>query len=92
MVPFSELVYLPDEDRYEETGRTPAGVRTLSISGSQGGRHLCRREPVRGDAERVPGPAPHALRVHGLRFRDLAILEAGLMRQRREYHAQKSAE
>jgi sulfate adenylyltransferase len=35
MVPFDELVYLPDEDRYEETGRVPAGTRTLSISGSQ---------------------------------------------------------
>jgi sulfate adenylyltransferase len=35
MVPFGELVYLPDEDRYEERGRIPAGVRTLSISGSQ---------------------------------------------------------
>ena len=35
MVPFSELVYLPDEDRYEETSRVPAGTRTASISGTQ---------------------------------------------------------
>jgi sulfate adenylyltransferase len=35
MVPFRELVYLPDEDRYEETGRVPVGRRTASISGTQ---------------------------------------------------------
>jgi sulfate adenylyltransferase len=35
MVPFSELVYLPDEDRYEETGRVVPGVRIASISGTQ---------------------------------------------------------
>jgi len=35
MVPFSELVYLPDEDRYDETSRVPAGTRTASISGTQ---------------------------------------------------------
>jgi sulfate adenylyltransferase len=35
MVPFAELVYVPDEDRYEEKERIPHGVRTLSISGSQ---------------------------------------------------------
>jgi sulfate adenylyltransferase len=35
MVPFSELVYLPDEDRYEETSRVPASTRTASISGTQ---------------------------------------------------------
>jgi sulfate adenylyltransferase len=35
MVPFQELVYLPDEDRYEEVDRIPAGTRTASISGTQ---------------------------------------------------------
>ena len=35
MVPFSELVYLPDEDRYEETSRVSTGTRTASISGTQ---------------------------------------------------------
>lgn len=35
MVPFEELVYLPDEDRYEESSRVPAGVRTLNLSGTQ---------------------------------------------------------
>jgi sulfate adenylyltransferase len=34
-LPFSELVYLPDEDRYEERERIPAGARTTSISGTQ---------------------------------------------------------
>jgi sulfate adenylyltransferase len=32
---FQEMVYLPDEDRYEEADRLPAGARTLSISGTQ---------------------------------------------------------
>jgi len=35
MVPFRMLVYLPDEDRYEESTRVPEGVRTESISGTQ---------------------------------------------------------
>jgi sulfate adenylyltransferase len=35
MVPFQELVYLPDEDRYEEVVKVPASTRTASISGTQ---------------------------------------------------------
>ncbi|MDA1228644.1 MAG: adenylyltransferase [SAR202 cluster bacterium Casp-Chloro-G4] len=35
VVPFSELVYLPDEDRYEEVSRIPADTKTASISGTQ---------------------------------------------------------
>lgn len=35
VVPFSELIYLPDEDRYEEIARIPEGTRTASISGTQ---------------------------------------------------------
>jgi sulfate adenylyltransferase len=35
VVPFETLVYLPDEDRYEEVGRVPAAVKTASISGTQ---------------------------------------------------------
>ncbi len=35
MIPFRQLVYLPDEDRYEEVGRENAAARTASISGSQ---------------------------------------------------------
>lgn len=34
-LPFSELVYLPDEDRYEESGRVPDGTPTASLSGTQ---------------------------------------------------------
>jgi sulfate adenylyltransferase len=35
MVPFSELLYLPDEERYEESARIPEGTRTATISGTQ---------------------------------------------------------
>jgi sulfate adenylyltransferase len=34
-VGFGELVYLADEDRYEEAGDVPAGARVFSISGTQ---------------------------------------------------------
>jgi sulfate adenylyltransferase len=35
MLPFKELVYLPDEDRYEESDRVPPGTRIASISGTE---------------------------------------------------------
>jgi sulfate adenylyltransferase len=35
VVPFRELVYLPDEQRYEEVSKIPAQARTASISGTQ---------------------------------------------------------
>ncbi len=35
VVPFSELVYLPDEKRYEEVSRIPDGAKTAKISGTQ---------------------------------------------------------
>jgi len=35
MVPFKELVYLADEERYVEAGQEPAGAKILSISGTQ---------------------------------------------------------
>src|SRR5262249_53661764 len=35
MVPFHELTYLPDEDRYEEISNVKQGVRTATISGTQ---------------------------------------------------------
>jgi sulfate adenylyltransferase len=35
MLPFSEMMYLPDEDRYEEVSRVPRAARTASISGTQ---------------------------------------------------------
>jgi sulfate adenylyltransferase len=35
MVPFKELVYLPDEERYEESDRVPQGSRVAAISGNE---------------------------------------------------------
>jgi len=35
MIPFREMVYLPDEARYEEASKAPRHVRTASISGTQ---------------------------------------------------------
>jgi sulfate adenylyltransferase len=35
MVPFSELVYLPEESRYEEVSKVPAATKIASISGTQ---------------------------------------------------------
>jgi sulfate adenylyltransferase len=35
MLPSQELVYLPDEDRYEEVTHIAEGIRTASISGTQ---------------------------------------------------------
>jgi len=35
IIPFQEMVYLPDEDRYEESDKVPSGARTLAISGTQ---------------------------------------------------------
>ena len=35
MVPFHELVYLPEEERYEEISKVPAHAVTASISGTQ---------------------------------------------------------
>ena len=35
MIPFREMVYLPDGDRYEEADRVPKGTRTLAISGTE---------------------------------------------------------
>ena len=35
MVPFKELVYLPEEGRYEEISKIPPATKTASISGTQ---------------------------------------------------------
>ena len=32
---YDEMVYLPDEDRYEQVTKVPAGARTLSLSGTE---------------------------------------------------------
>jgi len=34
-IPFHELVFLPEEDRYEEVSKVATGVKTASISGTQ---------------------------------------------------------
>jgi sulfate adenylyltransferase len=46
-MPFSEMVYLPDEDRYEESARVPEGKATASISGTAvRERYLRRGRPL----------------------------------------------
>jgi sulfate adenylyltransferase len=35
MVPFKALAYLPDENRYEEADKVPAGAKVFDISGTQ---------------------------------------------------------
>lgn len=35
MVPFQEIVYLPDEDRFEERDQVPAGTQVATLSGTQ---------------------------------------------------------
>ena len=49
VVPFRELVYLPDEDRYEEVSRILPQTRTASISGTQ------VREQYLGTGTPLPG-------------------------------------
>ncbi len=40
MIPFGEVVYLPEEDRYEERRRIPPGRRFLTMSGTEVRKHL----------------------------------------------------
>jgi sulfate adenylyltransferase len=35
MIPFQEIVYLPDENRFEEQDRVPTGTRIATLSGTQ---------------------------------------------------------
>jgi sulfate adenylyltransferase len=49
MLPFGEMMYLPDEDRYEEASRIPPTARTASISGTQ------VREEFLNAGEKLPG-------------------------------------
>jgi sulfate adenylyltransferase len=48
VVPFTMLVYLPDEERYEEISKIPSGARTASISGTQ------VREEYLSNGEQLP--------------------------------------
>jgi sulfate adenylyltransferase len=48
-LPFSELLYLPDEDRYEEAARIPEGKRTVAVSGTEvKTEYLDRGRPLPG--------------------------------------------
>lgn len=48
MMPFKMLVYLPDEDRYEEEDKITPNIRTASISGTQ------VREDYLGNGRQLP--------------------------------------
>jgi sulfate adenylyltransferase len=48
-VPFRELVYLPQEERYEEISKVPAQMRTASISGTK------VREEYLNNGKTLPG-------------------------------------
>ena len=39
VVPFRDMVYLPEEDRYVEVDKVPSGAKTASISGTQVREH-----------------------------------------------------
>jgi sulfate adenylyltransferase len=49
MIPFKQLVYLPDEDRYEEESKIDESARVASISGTQ------VREEYLHNGHRLPG-------------------------------------
>jgi sulfate adenylyltransferase len=61
VVPFHELTYLPDEDRYEEISKVPPGVRTATISGTQ------VRDDFLNKGRRLPGwfTRPEVARILG---------------------------
>jgi sulfate adenylyltransferase len=46
MVPFREMVYVKEQDRFEEEDRIPPGTRSLSLSGSEVRRHLAEGQPL----------------------------------------------
>ncbi|MBC7933395.1 MAG: bifunctional sulfate adenylyltransferase/adenylylsulfate kinase [Rubrivivax sp.] len=48
-LPFSELLYMPDEDRYEEAARIADGKRTIAVSGTEiKTEYLDRGRPLPG--------------------------------------------
>ncbi len=49
MIPFRELVYLPQHDRFEESGKIPEGALQASISGTQ------VREDYLNNGKKLPG-------------------------------------
>ncbi|MFQ5684996.1 MAG: adenylyl-sulfate kinase, partial [Candidatus Binatia bacterium] len=48
MVPFQEIVYLPEEDRFEERGQVPAGTPVATLSGTQ------VRDEFLGNGKKLP--------------------------------------
>jgi len=48
MIPYKELVYLPEEKRYEEIGKVPEGARIASLSGTD------VRTKYLGNGKRLP--------------------------------------
>ena len=47
MLPYDEMVYLADEDRYEQVTAIPAGARTFSISGTEvRQKYLAQGQPL----------------------------------------------
>jgi sulfate adenylyltransferase len=54
VVPFQELVYLPDEDRYEEVARVPSQTRAASMSGKQIGATFLNQGAYSQSGSRVP--------------------------------------
>lgn len=48
MVPFQEMVYIEEQDRFEEEDKLPAGARGRSLSGSEVRRHLAEGRPLPG--------------------------------------------
>ena len=48
VIPFKEFVYLPDEQRYEESSKVPPQTKTVSISGTQ------VREEYLGNGKALP--------------------------------------
>ncbi len=61
VIPFHELTYLPDEDRYEEISKVAPGVRTATISGTQ------VRDDYLNDGRELPGwfTRPEVARILG---------------------------
>ncbi len=69
MVPFQNMVYLENEDRYVAEDEIPAGARTLNISGTELRRRLAegREIPtwftfpeVADELRRTPSAAPRS--------------------------------
>ena len=48
MVPFQEIVYLPDEDRFEERDQVPVGAQIATLSGTE------VRDQYLGNGKRLP--------------------------------------